>query len=249
MDLTLSQNLINELGVPDIIDIRSLLPVNKKYTWAQLAGVRDINNITTVVLHHDAIRKELRAGWSDVDTAANIATTHINLKTNESGGDAGMPYHIWLRNGNAYLCNNLEDFTYGVSGNNGYTIHVCVSGEYANYDQLTNADRNMLYAVIIALKQALPAFERVVGHNELKATSCPGYPVKTALEDVALIEHRLAAQDTWNAKLTKIGELSNQYNYMFDLIKVGEANGNAQWGMNQLLAVRDVLIERKLLNP
>jgi hypothetical protein len=247
VDLTIPQEVINELGVDQIIDIRDQLPVNKKYTWAQLAGSRDLNNLTTIALHHDAIKKELRAGWTDVDAANSIAKTHIKLTRDEPGGEPGMPYHIWIRSGKAYLCNNIEDRTYGIASNNGYTVHVCVSGEYANYDELTDEDRNMLYAVIIALKKALPAYERVLAHNELNPTSCPGYSIKKVREDVDLIENRLAQQETWAAKLTKIGELSNQYNYMFDRIKLGESDGDAQWAMNQLLAVRDVMKERGLL--
>ncbi|WP_282939459.1 hypothetical protein [Paenibacillus sp. RC67] len=35
---------------------------------------------------------------------------------------------------------------------------------------------------------------------------------------------------------------------MFDLIKAGEQDGNAQWAMNQLLAVRDVLKKEASFN-
>ncbi|MEK8128344.1 hypothetical protein WMW72_10560 [Paenibacillus filicis] len=247
MNLSISQEIISSLGVQQLVDWRRELPVNPNYTWAQLAGIRDVNALTTIAVHHDGIKKASVADKTDKQLATIIANNHIRQTNNESKGDAGFPYHVWIRNGTAYYCNNAEDRTYGVGGNNGYTVHVCVHGEYAGTDALTDQDRNALYAIILTLKSSLPKYQAIKGHNEIGKTDCPGFSMQKVREDVAIIETRSAQQQTWAAKLNKVGDLANQYQYMFDLIKAGEGDGNAQWAVNQLLAVRDVLVERKLL--
>lgn len=247
MNLAIPQNLLNDLGVPQIVDLRRELPVNQNYTWAQLAGVRELNDLTTIAIHHDALKKSATENLTDIQLATNIAKSHIRLTSNEPKGDAGHPYHIWIRNGTAYYCNNIEDRTYGVAGNNGYTVHVCVSGEYSATDALTDADRKCLYAVILTLIDALPAYEGIKGHGELNPTKCPGFDMQRIREDVATLNMKLLQQASWQGKLDKIKDLANQYNYMTNLINKGEQDGNAQWAMNQLLDVHAVLKERNLL--
>lgn len=62
------------------IDIRSQLPVNPNYTWSQLAGIRDINALNTIVCHHDALPKYKTIKYGDVELASRIATDHIRSK-------------------------------------------------------------------------------------------------------------------------------------------------------------------------
>lgn len=200
MDLLFTEDLISNLGVPQLVDIRDQLPVNPKYTWVQLAGVRPIEDLTTLVLHHDAISKTSTAGTSDLQLATNIAKTHIRLTSNEKTGDAGFPYHIWIRNGRAYWCNNVLDRTYGVSSNNGYTVHVCVSGDYVNGDSLTEEDRRVLTAVCVDLSKQLPSYKLIKAHCELNPTACPGYDYARIRADVAsydqLVQARYVARVT-----------------------------------------------------
>lgn len=177
-----------ELKDVKLIDIRGQLPVNPNYTWAQLAGIRDASTLNTLVCHHDAIPKNKSAKYDDIDLAKRIAQDHINSKKNHQNGDAGFPYDVWIRNGIVYWCNDIEQREYGVAGNNGYTVNVCVSGEYKNYDTLTPNDRRALYAAIMALKEVVPTIEHIKGHREISATSCPGYDMDKVRSDISGIE-------------------------------------------------------------
>lgn len=245
--IQLSQNLISNFGVPQIVDIRSKLPVNPNYTWAQLAGRRDISALTTIALHHDAAKKSVTARTSDLQLAINIANGHIQSTANEKKGDAGFPYHVWIRSGQIYLCNDILDRVYGVASNNGYTVHVCVSGEYAFTDALTDADRKALYAAIITLIDFLPSYQAIKAHGELNKTDCPGYDYNRVRQDVQTWRMKLQQTNTWEAKLEKVKEIAEQINFMNSLIEAGPDDGNAHWGMNQQLELYDIMKQRGLL--
>jgi hypothetical protein len=246
-NLTIPQEVLNKTGVPQIIDITDQLPVNKNYTWAQLAGTRDINDLTTVAWHHDDIAKSLRAGWDNISVAKRIAENHIELTKNEKKGDAGFPYHFWIRDGKIYQCNNVLDRTYGVAGNNGYTVHVCISGSYAGKDTLEDADRRALQAITLTLMRELPQYQAIKAHSELNATDCPGYDYQTIRNEVINLDMKIKQESTWAGKVKLVNEVANQYSFMTNLMKAGESDGNAQWAANQLLAVREILIAQKLL--
>jgi hypothetical protein len=246
-NLAIPQEVINKTGVPQIIDITDQLPVNKNYTWAQLAGTRDINDLTTVAWHHDDIAKSLRAGWDNLSVAKRIAENHIELTKNEKKGDAGFPYHFWIRGGQIYQCNNVLDRTYGVGSNNGYTVHVCVSGSYAGKDALEDADKRALQAVTLMLMRSLPQYQAIKAHSELNATDCPGYDYAAIRNETVNLDMKLKQEATWAGKVKMVNEVANQYAYMTNLMKAGENDGDAQWAANQLLAVREILIAQKLL--
>jgi hypothetical protein len=205
--LQLPSNLGFDLqGIP-FIDIRSRLPINPNYTWAQLAGVRDAATLNTIVCHHDAIPKSKSAKFGDVEFASRIATDHINSKKNHPKGDAGFPYDVWIRNGIIYWCNDIEQREYGVASNNGYTVNVCVSGDYFNGDVLLPEDRRALYLAIIMLKRSLSSLVNIKGHGEIVPTNCPGYKMNQVREDVSTLEIRLELEAELNENLQ--GQLLN----------------------------------------
>jgi hypothetical protein len=246
MEFTLDQDIIDLLGCRQVVDVRSELPVNPNYTWAQLAGVRSVDALTTIVYHHDALVSWRTSTQSDAQLMSNIAKSHIALKSNDPKGDAGFPYHIWIRNGTAYYCNTLTDRTYGVASNNGYTVHVCVSGDYTQ-DKLSDADRALLQAVSIQLSRQLPKCSAIKAHGELNPTACPAYDYANIRSEVETLKHRLAQANQWDAQLVEVSKLTNQIAYMTTLLSAGESDGNAQWAKNWLLDVAKIMKERKLM--
>lgn len=246
-NLLIPLEIINRLNVPQMIDITDKLPVNKNYTWAQLAGVRPISDLTTVAWHHDAIKKSLRTGKTDLQVAIGIAQNHIDYKGNEEKGDAGFPYHIWIRNGQAYQCNDILDRTYGVGGNNAYTVHVCVFGEYAYTDAMTDADKRALIAVTLTLMRVLPQYKQIKSHGELNPTDCPGYAYDNYRRETLNHDIALKQSSTWDGKVNKINNFVKQINYMTGLIKQGPNDGEAHWAVNELLDVIAVMESKKLL--
>lgn len=218
------QEITANLGIPQIIDIRDQLPVNSRYTWGQLERVRDINDITTVVMHHDGMSKASTSRYSDKELMIRIAENHIESIKNVPGGDAGFPYDIFIRNGKAYLCNDFLPLKYGVKSNNAYTLHVCVSGEYANYDVLTDPDRKVLVGVLLGLKRFLPAFQAFKGHKEIMPTQCPGYDYAGIRNDVTTLEMNLQFKQTDNAQVAAAFNVATRILNLYDTAK-----GNGQY--------------------
>lgn len=223
------------------VDIRAELPVNPNYTWAQLAGTRPLSALNTIVCHHDAIPKYKTVQYTDITLAKRIATDHIRSTKNHPGGDAGFPYDLWIRNGIIYWCNDVEAREYGVASNNGYTVNICVSGDYKNGDVLTPEDRRALYAAIISMKNYLTHDQHLKGHNELQATSCPGYDMKQVREDVFALEQEIKQMETPQKQEEIAYRIANAILYRYNLSKgktsTGETAdpGDVEWGLKQLL--------------
>lgn len=240
-NLQIQSEILSSLNVQQIVNIIGKLPVNPKYTWAQLAGVRDINDLTYIGIHHDAWPKKNRSGVDDITFAAEIAQDHIDYKGNEPDGDAGMPYHFWIRNGLVYQCNDVLDRTYGIGGHNGYIVHVCVSGDYHNFDTLEDADRNSLYAVMIALKQQLPNYKGMVAHCELYPKDCPGFDYNQVKKDVIIKELAIKSANSTEQLRQKMYTATEQHRYLFNQYSADLA-GN-KWLEPYLLKMWDVTKE------
>lgn len=200
MQYIIPQKITSSLGIPQVINVIEELPVNPKYSWAKLevmkGNPRKIEDITTIVLHHCAISKASVAGRSDMNLMTSIANTHIRSTKNRADGDGGFPYDFYIRNGNIYQTNDLRPLKFGVASNNSYTIHVCVSGDYATTDVLTDPDRKALIGLVTALKIDLPSYKAIKAHKEIMPTSCPGYDYKKIREDITTFEMNLDYNET-----------------------------------------------------
>jgi hypothetical protein len=210
--LVLPSNLPNNLKVTSVIDLRSQLPVNPNYTWAEI-GMRDISALKTIVFHHDAWPKRVSEKYTDLQLAQKIARDHIETKKNRATGDAGFPYDAWIRNGILYICNDLLPIKWGVASNNSYTVHICVSGAYHKDggDALTDEDRNAMLVAYAMYKAAMPAFVNVKGHGELKPSQCPGYDMRRVKNDISALELSMSVTDTPNDQLAKIFALNTRF--------------------------------------
>jgi hypothetical protein len=180
-------------------------------------------------------------------TAERHAKNHINGRAYEPQGEPGIPYHIYINGGQIYQCNDLLDRTYGVASNNAYTIHICVEGDYANTDTLTDPDRAALYAAILAVKAALPAYQHLKGHNEYNPTDCPGYDMDRVRADVAALELKMQRANTDAAKRERGFAVANQAAYMYNLSQAQGDAGNAAWAQHWLDQVYDIMKSQGLL--
>lgn len=246
-NLQILSAITSNLGNVVYQDITDSLPKNPKNTWAQLAGVRAIEELTTIVLHHDAYPKKNTINYSDMQLMTKIATEHINNTAYDVTGEGGIPYHIFIRNGRVYQVNDLLDRTYGVASNNAYTVHIVVSGDYFNYDVLTDADRNALYTAILMVINVLPNYKEIKAHKELNATDCPGYDYVKVKNDIQTIQYKMQQQDTWAAKMKNVADIINQINYLTDRMKLGEKDGDAIWAANAFSDVADMMRSKHLL--
>lgn len=232
-----------------VFDARKLLPVNPKYSWENLNGLRNLTDLTTIVCHHDAISKVSSKQYSDIEFLKRIAQSHINLKKNLPGGDAGMPYHIEIRNGVIYICNDLEALTYGVASNNGYTVHICVSGNYAGGDTLEDRDRHALYAAILMVKSMVPSIVNIKGHREITATACPGFDMTTVRNDVKSIEATMAlGSELDNTQSAAMAQVYTAYTRFTALYNTAKAAGpNQSEAQRKIVQIASMMVETGIL--
>lgn len=244
-NLQISSAITSNLGNVVYQDATDSLPKNPKNTWAQLAGTRALEELTTIVLHHDAYPKKNTVNYSDMQLMSKIATDHINNTAYDATGEGGIPYHAFIRNGRVYQCNDLLDRTYGVASNNGYTVHIVVSGDYFNYDTLTDADRNALYAAILMVIDVLPNFKEIKAHKELNPTDCPGYDHVKVKSDIKTIQMRIDRDSTKEAQKERGFSVANQSLYMYN--KSQEDNGDGEWARHWLDEVYSIMKDKGLL--
>lgn len=228
-----------------IKDITDDLPRNKEYTWKQLCGERVPEQITTIVVHHTGTRKSAGA------TAAIHAKNHIEGTYIHAKGEPGLPYHIYIKEGQIYQTNDLLDFVYGVSNNNGYTIHICTEGNFL-YDAFTETDRMALYAAILAVKAVLPITD-IKGHNELQAKACPALDMKRVRADIKGIELQIEYEKTDAAAKALAYTVGNRILYLCNMVQgkmpdgSAATEGNIAWAKYLLLDFQPYLKEKGIL--
>lgn len=247
LSLQLTPIQISKIGCPQIINIADQLPVNPAYTWQELTGIREINDLTRIVLHHDAYPKKNTVKYNDLQMATVIANGHIDKKKDEPKGEPGIAYHFMIRNGQGYQVNDILSKTYGVASNNANTIHVMVCGDYVNFDKLIDPDKLALYGVIVALIGALPNYKDIKAHRELTNTSCPGYDYNAIRDEIAKLQFFFAQSSTWGERVKKCGRINSQINYMDGLILKGEETGEAKWALQQKELIYKIMDGQKLL--
>lgn len=233
----------------DFVDMRKVLPVNPKGGWEDFKGLRDLKKLTTIVLHHDAVYKTKNDKqrvdkYTDTELMNNIANTHINSTKNRKDGDGGFPYHLYIRSGKVYITNNMEAFTYGVSNNNGYTIHICVAGNYT-MDKLSGENKQALVAAIILAKKSMPSFKDIKGHDELSATNCPAYDVPSVISEVEKVEKLIEESLKQSTSAEEAYKIANQILYCYRMFAEGVDStgkpvneGQRAWALQQVLSLK-----------
>lgn len=250
--LPLPSNLTSDLANVQIVNIIDQLPVNSHYSWAEKAGVRSPSALTTQGIHHDGISKASVAQWDDIQLATIIANNHIRSTKNHPEGDPGFPYHIWIRSGIIYLCNDLTVRTYGISDNNGYIVHISVAGDYKYYDVLTDDDRKALYAAMLAVKKALPDCVIIKGHNQFVKTDCPGFNMDQVRNDVFSIEQKAIFEQSEAYTKETAFKIANQTMYLYNMAqgKLPDGSraeeGQVGWAVDMLLKMYPFMQENRL---
>ena len=213
-------------SLPEITNIADTLVWHKTAKWEQ----RSVGSIKRIIIHHTASESPL---W-------NQSSYHVNTH-----GWAGLSYHLIISGGRINQVNELEDITFHAASNNTDSVAICIHGDLSKRE-MTSQERELLYGAILTVK-SLCNIEQLLGHNEVNATSCPSTSVNKIRDDIQTIEYKMQQQDTWEAKLTKIAEMVNQFNYMNGLAKSGPSDGTAVWAVQQQLMLYDLMKQQKLL--
>ena len=196
---------------------------------------RTPDQITHIAIHHSAVEGGTIKGYADY---------HVNtLKW------AHIGYHAVIKGNQIYQTNDLLTFSYHTSSNNHYTVSVSVSGDLSKRP-LTDDERNCLYATVLTYMDIfnIPV-ENVLGHNEYPGnnTACPCIDMNQVRQDIKTIQMKMKQQVTWAAKMKNVADIINQINYLTDLMKAGDQDGNAQWAVNSFQDVADMMRSKHLL--
>lgn len=229
------------------------LPINPNGNWDKLSGNRDINKLSHIVLHHDGMAKSRFLDVSDDELMKRIANNHIKLTSNHNLGE-NFPYHIYIRSGKVYLTNPITYRTYGARNNNDYTVHICVAGDYKDFDTLTDPDRLALHLAIVIAKASMTKYAKMVGHDDLVATSCPGYSVKEIEDQVNQLEMEISLMEQPKSKADRAYKVANQILYLYKMFAEGkDANGNVvndgqrSWALLNVLKLEEEMKRLGLL--
>lgn len=215
--------------VNEFKDITDTLMRNDKGEWEPDRTAEQIRRIS---VHHSAI---------EGGSPESYARYHV-----QTLGWRSIGYHICIVGGQILQTNDLLSFTYHTSSNNFDTVSVSVSADLSKRE-LTTEERNCLYAVILTyMKLFNIPVENVLGHREFPQnnTTCPATNMDTIRNDIKNIQMKLQQQNTWEAKLNKIAQMINQFNYFNTLVKNGPSDGNAVWAVEQQLSLYDAMKEK-----
>lgn len=214
-NIQIPQNLLNELGVPQIIDSTDTLPKNKVKDWDALNPRRQLTALTDIGWHHTGTFLE------DGATATVHANNHIRLTKNETTGDGGMPYTFYIKDGQIEQCNDLLTFVYAISGKNPFVVSIAVEGCYSplrdkvtkeivrQADELSDANLRAMIALELTLRPLLPSYARTIGHNYYASTDCPGFSMTRFIQSVTEIQQRLEWKDSKAARAELAFRMAN----------------------------------------
>lgn len=153
-------------GIPTY-DLRRSLPTGGNYP------TRELKQIERIIIHHTAVNTDL--------SAQDIARYHV-----EHNHWPGIGYHFLVhQNRLVDWCNDLRTVSYhagkkgdeqiqGISVNNWSSIGICLSGNFIE-GRLPTPQQLLATRVLIALLEYyLGRRLKVLGHQDLGGTCCPG---------------------------------------------------------------------------
>lgn len=218
--------------VNDWQDITDTLP---RKTTGEWEPDRTPEQIRFISVHHSAVENGTIQGY---------ANTHVN-----TNGWRSIGYHICIKGNQTYQVNDLLSFTYHTSSHNYNTIGISVSADFSKRD-ITDDERNNLYAAILTCMSLfnIPV-ENVWGHREFadNNTMCPVISMDKVRQDIKTIQMKMQQQNTWTAKMKNVADIVNQINYLTNLMKAGENDGNSVWAANAFDEVADIMRNKHLL--
>jgi hypothetical protein len=199
-------------SAPQIVDITDKLP--KKQSWDTLPnkqnivrgmwdgtyhkGLRNPEDVDTIIIHHSG-------------PPEGTLVSHANYHAQQWG--AGIAYHVAIDEGLIKQLNDLLSFTFHAGGHNTYTVGIVVNADLSKRE-LTDRERELLYAAILTVKSILP-IKQILGHNEVNPTACPCTSVDRIRNDIAKLELQMKSQVDPEQAMAKAYKATNQHNWIF----------------------------------
>jgi hypothetical protein len=216
--------------VNEFQDITDTLMRNDAGTWEP---DRTPEEITHISIHHSAVEGA---------TIESYARYHVGTLKWRSIG-----YHLVIKGDQVFQVNDLLSFTYHTSSNNGYTVGISISGDLSKRP-LSEVERNNLYAAILTVMDLFKIpVENVLGHNQYPTnnTSCPCIDMDKVRSDIKNLQMQMQRDNSLGARRERAYAVKNEVDFMWG--KVGKNDGDEEWSLNYLEAVRNIMIDQKLL--
>lgn len=225
--------------IPPIEDVVDILP--KVQSWDTLPGKKNIvrgvwdgtyhtglrnpEDITTIVLHH----------------APPEAKLETHAKNHGKNWGAGLAYHIAIDQGRIKQANDLLSFTFHAGGNNTYTVGIVINGDLSKRN-MTEVERKLLYAAILTVKSFLPIVN-IVGHKEVPGndTVCPCIDMDRVRSDIAKLELQAKAAEDPRKINENIYKATNQHQYLYEQYRADPAAN--KWLEPYLLRMHEITKE------
>lgn len=202
------------------MDITEQLP---RHT-SKVYPLREPAHIDTIVIHHTASTAPL----------VNQAKYHVNTHN-----WAGIGYHLLVDNNQLLQVNDLLTESNHTKGHNPHTIGICINADLSKRS-ITDYERELLAVLIITVK-SLFNIKKIVGHNELVATSCPCTSVPAILDKVKFIEMGIDRDNSFDKQLEIASRMANQLIWLSNLAHGKDEKGkevsedHRKWALQQLM--------------
>jgi hypothetical protein len=187
-------------------------------------GFRDPEDITAVIIHHSG-------------PPNGTLESHAKYHANKWG--AGIAYHIAIDQGKIKQLNDLRSFTFHAGNNNTYSVGIVVNRDLTGND-LTEVERNLLYAAIMSVKAVLPIKE-ILGHREVAPTACPVTSMDRIREDIFAMEQEQILMNSKEKQLEIALRMQNQITYLNRMANGKMPNGEPategqiNWSRSELM--------------
>lgn len=173
--LTLPQEIVSTLNIPQIEDAVAGLPHHPQKTWASYnveyhrPPQRVESLLQGIIVHHAASEAPIR----------NQALYHISAH-----GWPGIAYTFCIQGGRIFQTNYLDDRTAHASNANDIAFGICVVGDLSKRP-ITDFEKRAIAGIVLGLRKLYPNLW-VKPHSAVTKTSCPCTPIEPILD---MIEH------------------------------------------------------------
>lgn len=203
------------------------------------SGLRAFEDITKITIHHDAV---------EGGTPEGHARYHLGK------GDYGIAYHLFIKVNQIYQVNDLLSLTWHTPNNNFDTIGICLAGNFMNRN-VTDTERQTLYAAILTVKSIFPNINEIKGHKEFNLpagheTACPGVNMMMprVRSDILNLENEIEYRESALHQQERMIQVMTRTQDLFNKAKDPKHKYNAQ-AIDKMMKLYGLMKDNDLMNP
>lgn len=172
-----------------ITEVRKSLPKHSTKVYRR----RPINAITDIAIHHSLTL---------TGSAEAYAEYHVKKL-----GWPGIGYHFVIeKDGEIKQCHDLEVISYHVGNSNGFSVGICITGDFRSQEPTDAQKLALRYLVNKYLPAKLPNLKNIKGHNEYpgyETKQCPAFNFREVLKKDNLMAKKDDQASNWAIEAQK----------------------------------------------